>query len=181
MRRVSRWMSCVAAAGVFCSSGGRLDAQDLPASEVIKNRIANFREIGTAYKGITDELKKKDPYIPGIQESAQQVESLGSEILTWFPAGSGPTEEPEMGIIDAILSWFSSDDAAAEEGKTNAKPAVWTQRAAFEQSYRKFQAAAKKMHEVARSGDKAAVAVQAKALGDTCKGCHDTFREEIDE
>lgn len=180
--RVTRWTIGIAVSGMCLGWSALAGAQGLPPSEIIKNRIANFREIGTAFKGIGDELKAKEPYIPTIQESAQHIESLGAEILSWFPPGSGPTPEPEKGIIDSILAWFSSDEPAKnKEGKTKAKPAVWTQRATFEGNYRKFYAEAKKMNEVAQSGDKVAAAAQFKALGATCKTCHDTFREEIEE
>src|SRR5689334_15773089 len=106
--RARGWMTGLALA-VVMQAGAPAMAQDAAATEIIKNRIANFREIGTAYKGIGDELKVANPYMGTIQESARQIESLGSEILHWFPEGSGPQPEPEMGIIDTILSWFSSD------------------------------------------------------------------------
>jgi cytochrome c556 len=158
-----------------------VEAQGLPPAEAIKNRIANFREMGTAFKGIRDELRGSDPYLPSIQDSAGQIESLGTEIPTWFAPGTGPVAEPEKGFIDTILGWFSSQDDSHKEGKTKAKAAVWTQRAAFEQAHRRFHAAARRMNEVAQSGDKAAVAAQFKALGETCKNCHDTFREKVDD
>ena len=151
--RIARGTIYVALIGMSLGWAALVQAQGIPASEVIKNRIANFREIGTAFKGIGDELKAKEPYIPTIQENTQHIESLGSEVLSWFPPGTGPTPEPEKGIIDTILGWFSSDaESKEEEGKT--------------------------MNEVAKAGDKTAIAAQFKALGGTCKTCHDTFREE---
>jgi len=171
----------MALTGVLNSWGALVNAANLPPSEVIKNRIHNFREIGTAFKGIRDELKSKEPYLPSIQESAGQIESMGAEILTWFPPGTGPVAEPEKGMIDTVLSWFSAEDAARAEGKTKAKPAVWTQRATFERAQQKFHAEALKMNEAAQSGNKAAVAAQFKVLGETCKNCHDTFRGKVDD
>lgn len=174
-----------ALAAALCNWSAPGNAQDLPPAEVIRNRIANFREIGTAFKGIRDELKSKEPYLPSIQQSAVQIESLGAEIPMWFPPGTGPVAEPEKGMIDTILSWFSgwfsSADAAGAEGKTRARPAVWTQRPTFEQAQRKFHTEAKKMQEAAQSGNKAAVAAQFKVLGETCRNCHQTFREKKDD
>jgi len=176
--RTPRWMICMALATALYGWGALSDAQDLPPNEVIKNRISNFREIGTAFKGIRDELRSKQPYLPSIQESAGQIESLGAEIPSWFPPGTGPVAAPEKGIIDTILGWFSAADAASAEGKTRAKPAVWAERAAFERAQQKFHAEAQKMNEAALSGNKAAVAAQFKVLGETCKNCHQTFREK---
>jgi cytochrome c556 len=179
--QTSRWMICFAFMGALACACAVAKAQDLPRSEVIKNRIANFREIGTAFKGIRDELKSKEPYLPSIQESARQIESLGAEIPMWFPAGTGPVAEPDKGLIDTVLGWFSSDDATKNDGKTKAKPVVWTQWTRFQRAHQKFLAEALKMNAAAQSGDKAAVAAQFKVVGGACKNCHDTFREKVAE
>jgi cytochrome c556 len=179
--RTANWLICATFAALLYGWSAPVAAQDIPATEVIKNRIHNFKEIGTAFKGISDELKSKQPYVPSIQESAGQIESLGSEILMWFPPGTGPAAEPDRSFIDTILGWFSSSDAARDKGRTHAKPAVWTERTRFEQAQRKFHAEAQKMNEVAQSGDRGAIAAQFKVLGATCKNCHDTFREKIDD
>src|ERR1700755_3003005 len=100
------------ALAVGCCVGLPAAQGDLPASEVIKNRISNLREIGTAFKGIGDELQGQTTYRTTVQESARHIESLGAEIPTWFPPGSGPVKVPEKGIVDTILGWFSSEDAA---------------------------------------------------------------------
>lgn len=142
-------------------------APNLPPSEAIKHRIANFKKIGRAFKGIRDELRSADPKLPVIQESAAQIESLGSQIVTWFPPGSGPTDEPAK-------DGGSEDD----DDKTNAKPAVWTDRATFEQAQKRLYGEAQKMNAAAQSGDKTAIAAQFKELGKACKNCHDTFRND---
>lgn len=154
--RTSRWMTCMTLAGVLFGSGVLGNAQNPPPSDVIQHRVANFRKIGKAFKGIRDEVKTQEPSLPSIQESAAQIESLGSQILSWFPPGTA-------------------------EGKTHAKPAVWTERETFERDQKKFYAEAQKMNQLAQSGDKAAVATQYKVLGGTCKNCHDTFRGKVDD
>lgn len=138
-------------AGVLFGFGALLAAETAPANEVIKSRISNFRKIGKAFKYIRDELRAQDPSLPMIQQSAAQIESLGSQILSWFPPGTG-------------------------QGETEAKPEVWTDRATFAQAQKSMYAEAQKMNQMARSGKKDAIAEQYRALGKACKNCHDTFR-----
>ena len=149
--RVAQWMICVVLGTALLSFGALLAAESQPPSDMIKDRVANFRKIGKAFKHIRDELRGQDPSVSTIQESAAQIESLGSQILTWFPPGT-------------------------DQGKTRAKPEVWTDRTTFEQAQKRLAAEAQKMNEVTQSGSKEAIAAQYRALGKACKNCHDTFR-----
>jgi cytochrome c556 len=141
--------------GVLSGASLLVKAQNLAPDEVIKNRIANFRKIGKAFKGIRDQVKAKDPNVALIQDLAGQIETLGSQIPTWFPPGTA-------------------------DGKTNAKPAVWTERVTFEQAHMKFHTEAQKLNQLAQSGNSGEIAAQYKVLGGTCKNCHDTFRGKVD-
>ncbi len=161
--RISPVLAGMALAGVFYSAGTLLGAQDVSPAQAIKDRIANFKEIGTAFKAIRDELKASSPSMPTLQNAARRIESYGSKIPTWFPPGTGREAQSEN---------------VPKEEKTHAKPEVWTQRADFEETHRKFLAEAKKMNAVAQTGDAAAVAAQFKALGEGCKNCHQTFKEK---
>ena len=154
--RARYWVICITLAGAACGWGSLVNAQSGAPSEVIQDRIAKFRKIGKAFKRIRDELRAQDPAAPVFQESAAQIESLGSQILSWFPPGT-------------------------DAGKTHAKPEVWAERATFEQAQKRFYAEAQKMIQVAQSGDKEALTAQYRALGKACKNCHDTFRGKVDD
>ncbi len=154
--RNRKWVICAALAALSWGYGTLINAENLPPEEVIKHRVANFRKIGKAFKGIRDQLKGNDPSLNVIQESARQIDELGSQILTWFPAGT-------------------------DVGDTKAKPAVWSERGRFEEAQKKFYGEAQRMNQVAQAGDKSIVATQYKVLGRTCKGCHDAFRGNVDE
>lgn len=158
-----------------------LHAQTPAPDTIIEDRIAHFREMGTSFKAISDELKQTNPSVATIQQSASHIETLGSKILSWFPAGTGPTPKPEKGILDTILDWFSSAPSVSFGEETRAKAAVWSQWPAFEGAHGKFYVEARKMREVSQRGDTAAVAAQYKVLGGTCKSCHDSFREKRDD
>ncbi len=162
MRTSRRTIDVIAATSLFASTALAL-AQELPRVEVIKTRVANLHKLGDAFKHIRDELRAEDPSMALIRDSAGQIESLGSQILMWFPPGTGPVNQPEA--------------AADSEGKTRAKAEVWTDWPTFELTQKKFHIEAQKMRDVAQSDDKAAIAAQFKILGDTCKSCHHRFRE----
>lgn len=123
------------------------------ASETIAARQANFKKIGGATKAIKDELgggadKAK------IAAAARTIAATARAQAKLFPAGTGPSS----GV------------------KTDALPAIWTQRAAFDAALRKLVAEADKLAAVARAGDAAAMGAQFRAVGGSCKSCHDQFR-----
>ncbi len=150
--RISPLFTCITVICTLSAFGALTAAENAAPAEVIKDRIANFRKIGKAFKHIRDELRVQDPSLPTIQDSAAQIESLGAQILTWFPPGT--------------------DQGA----KTRAKPEVWTDRATFEQAQKRMAGEAQKMSQLAHSGNKEAITKQYKVLGEACKGCHDNFR-----
>jgi len=171
---ISGCVVCVMLMGVTSSWGTEPgDSQHASPAEMIKIRIANFHKIGEAFKGIRDQLRRSDPVIPEIQEFAGRIESLGSQIPTWFPPGTDARAQDGNGTPRRI----SSGDPGKDDGKTRAKDEIWSQRSAFEDAHRRFVSEAQKMNEVAKTGDGAALAKQYQLLGKACKNCHNTFRE----
>lgn len=73
-----------------------------------------------------------------------------------------------MHFIDGTSNADLADD-------TEALPAIWTDRAGFEQKFADLQKAADGIPEAVKGGqDKVGPVVQ--ALGAACKACHDTYR-----
>lgn len=64
------------------------------------------------------------------------------------------------------------------EGKTEALPAIWEDDAAFKVAMDKFVIAANDTGTAADTGDNGAIAGTLKALGGSCKGCHDDFKAD---
>ena len=62
--------------------------------------------------------------------------------------------------------------------KSKALPAIWENRAEFDAAMDKFVDAANNFATVAESGDMSKVGDAMKALGGSCKGCHDNFKTE---
>ncbi len=59
---------------------------------------------------------------------------------------------------------------------TKAKPEIWSDRAGFEKANAAFVAAAEKLAEAAKSGDKAAFAAAFTTTGQSCGGCHRNYK-----
>jgi len=145
---------------VICVLGGVALAQEehFDPEEVIGNRQAALREIGAAFKGITDELRKSQPMMALIRQYAKQIDDLAKQQHLWFPPGTGPESEIE----------------------TAAKPEIWQKPAEFKAGQTAMAEQAAKLAQVAAGTDVKAIRAEWQALGRTCKSCHDKFREEED-
>jgi cytochrome c556 len=60
---------------------------------------------------------------------------------------------------------------------TKAKKEIWSDRAGFEKAGADMVAAATKLAEAAKSGDKASFTTAFQGLGQSCGGCHRNYRE----
>ena len=129
---------------------------DTPAGRAADERHENFEAIGDAAKVIADELKASAPDLAKLQAAAATINGFAPKVAGWFPAGSGPAD----GI------------------KTDGLQAIWEKPEEFKQQADKFVAEATKFQALAQAGDLAAIGAGMQALGGTCKGCHDKFREE---
>jgi len=83
-------------------------------------------------------------------DSMQDVSRLVPEL---FPAGSG-------------------------EGKTEALAAIWDEPEDFKAALDRYVKAAADMADAADSQDMAQIGPAIQALGKSCKGCHDDYREQ---
>jgi len=119
-------------------------------------RQSNSRDIGGAYRELNSELKNGVPMKFLVEQYAGQMADLAKEQITWFPAGTGP----DSGV------------------KTAAKAEIWSQPEEFKKANDVFFVEAEKLRKVASGGDKAALAEQVKVTAQTCKACHDKFKEK---
>jgi cytochrome c556 len=91
-----------------------------------------------------------------LEDHAEALAGLGNELQFVFPEGSGT-------------------------GKTHALPAIWEQPDKFAESVQAAVEASAALEKAAGSGDRKAIAGAFKQLGESCKGCHESFREEEDD
>lgn len=144
------------AAALALAALGAAAAHAAPPAQVIKAREANFKLLGKGMKTTFDQLKADSPDIAAIRAAAASIAATAPKLGSQFPAGSGP----ESGV------------------KTEALPVIWQKPAEFRAAYDKLTGAAKAFKLAADSGDLAKIKASAQALGGTCKGCHDTFRQK---
>jgi cytochrome c556 len=117
-------------------------------------RKENFKQIGATFKAIRDEAGKGSPDAAVLQANARKLNTLATQLPTWFPRGSGV----ESGV------------------KTAAKPGVWTDAAGFATAARAFQGETAKFQQLTLAGDVNGAKAQVRALGGACKACHDKYR-----
>lgn len=126
-------------------------------ADVIKERQAGMKVIGSGFKGLMDQTRgTPDP--AAVKRHAAAVAAMSPKVTAWFAPGT----------------------AAPAGTKTGARPEVWTQQAAFRKSAAGFDAQAKRVLALANAGDMDAFGPQVRALGGTCKDCHDQFRQKDD-
>jgi cytochrome c556 len=128
---------------------------DTPGGRAADARHESFEEMGEALKTIGDELGNAEPNRTAIGAAADTINTLAPKLSSWFPVGSGP----------------------ADGMRTHALQDVWTKPVEFKLAAEKFVAEAGRFHAAVKSGDLAVVGAGMKSLGETCKGCHDKFRE----
>jgi cytochrome c556 len=75
--------------------------------------------------------------------------------------------------MDKVLDLFPPGSLSE---KSRAKPEIWARWAEFSKHPAIVREAAQKLADAARAGNEEAVKVQFKALGEACKGCHESFR-----
>ena len=135
----------------------RVQAQEMDDGDYIRARASHYREIGTSFKAISDELKSGAPRPGIIRMAANDILAQAKSQYGWFRAGSGPESEE----------------------KTKAKPEIWTRAKDFRAAQDRFLGAAGAMATAANSpADPKTLIPQFKDLGASCSGCHTNFRAE---
>ena len=83
------------------------------------------------------------------------------------------------GFLDNLsrMPW-DGFDAATKDVKSAALPAIYADSAKFADAADRLQNEASKLYAVSRSGDEAAVKAQMGAVGKSCGGCHESFRQK---
>ena len=122
-------------------------------ADAIKTRQAAMKAIGGSMGSLVKMIKGEAPFDAAVAKAA--VATIGEKAKdfdTLFPAGS-------------------------DKGETEAKATIWSDTAGFKAALAKLQAAAKDNAETV-GGSVDTVKATVGALGATCKGCHDGYREK---
>ena len=115
---------------------------------VIEDRKANFKANNASMRAIGSALSFDD--FDAVVGEAEKIAAWAMVMPDYFPEGSG-------------------------EG-TSAKPAIWSDFAGFKNAAAANHQAARDLIAAAQSKDAAKTGAALKALGATCKACHQTFK-----
>ncbi|MFT4821612.1 MAG: cytochrome c556 [Candidatus Azotimanducaceae bacterium] len=125
-------------------------------ADVVDTRQQGFKEMGRAMKVFRTELRSDSPDSNAMMVAAKTVASHADEISGWFPAGSGP----ESGL------------------ETDALPYIWKNTEKFSRLSREIVPASVALVAAVATKDTATIVSGVSATGKTCKGCHDSFRDD---
>ncbi|WP_041793848.1 c-type cytochrome [Pararhodospirillum photometricum] len=119
-----------------------------------------------------------------VEYRKQALKASGDHMkaLSAIVKGELPLSAEAAKHAEAIAAIMETLPAAFPEGtagiaKTEAKAVVWSKPDEFKANAQKSADAAKALAQAAASGDTAQMGKALAALGGTCKGCHETFRE----
>lgn len=130
-------------------------------SMAVKDRQENMKKFGGNMKAIAGFVKNDEGTAEDVAMRAEQIANWAKNIPTWFPEGTSMEE--------------------VSDPETGAKPAIWQDWAKFEAAAQNLSMEAAKLADVAKGGDKGAIAAQFGAMGKNgCGGCHQPFREKLD-
>ncbi|MBV8685156.1 MAG: cytochrome c [Alphaproteobacteria bacterium] len=147
-----------AAALLVAAAASQTGAKPKPAARLLSaEQVVAARQAGMglsagvlgSYKGAVDAGGEVKPFA----FSSRQLVKWANAIPSLFPAGTAlPGSE--------------------------AKPSIWANRADFDAKAAAFAAAATRLNDAAKAGDKEAFAAAFRDAGGACKGCHDLYRAE---
>lgn len=150
---------CIAGCnGPQTAPDGSAGASDAPvdASTIVKQRKANFKDIGKSNKAAKAALESTPPDFATAASAAASIKDDAGKIVGLFPEGTGPDAAP----------------------KTEALPAIWQKPGEFKAAADKLASAADALKTAADAKDLVATTKAMGDIGGACKGCHDQFRKK---
>ena len=121
--------------------------------DIIKHRQAVMAAVGGHFGSALASMRGMPQFEDNHAFHAESLVRLAKISADTFPAGSG-------------------------DGKTKSLPAIWEKPEAFSKAMDDFIAQAEKFAVAAKADDAKAYGAAAKGLGQSCKGCHDDFKEK---
>ena len=110
---------------------------------------------------------------------------MGAHVGRIFAMANGKVPFDAKAVADnaemaaAMSKWqFSGFVPGSDKGETKAEPKVWTEMDKFREKADKSQDDLVKLNAAAKTGNIDAIKAAVGAVGQSCKGCHDTYRKE---
>ena len=87
-------------------------------------------------------------------------------------------DNADIVAVMAKLPWAGFVAGTETGGNTKAKPEIWTEQAKFKEGSEKMQAETVKLVAAAKTGSLDNLKTAFTATAETCKGCHDAYRNK---
>jgi cytochrome c556 len=87
-------------------------------------------------------------------------------------------ENADLVLSLSKLPWIAFGPETNGAGKSDAKPAIWTEQAKFKDLSEKMQAEVVKLHAASRAGDVEVLKAAYRSTANACKACHDSFTNQ---
>ncbi|MDI1271928.1 cytochrome c [Polaromonas sp.] len=147
--------ACIAAAATLLALAAPASAQFAKPEDAIKYRQSALSVMGTHFGRVGAMASGRAPYDAKVAaDNAEIVAAMAK--LPWAGFGAGT----DMG------------------GNTKAKPEIWTEQAKFKEYSDKLQVETTKLAAASKTGNLDNLKTAFAATADTCKACHDAFRNK---
>ena len=148
-------LACIVSAAAFVSLSAPAAAQFAKPEDAIKYRQSALSVMGAHFGRIGAMANGKAPF-------DAKVAADNADIVA----------------VMAKLPWAGFVPGTETGGNTKAKPEIWTEQAKFKENSEKMQAETVKLAAAAKTGDLGALKTAFSATADTCKTCHDAYRNK---
>lgn len=151
MRRQTLVLCLISACGL---TAGTAAVAASKAEHAIQYRQGIYHAIGWNFMPMAAMVRGKQAWDQAqFSKRAQRVAFYSRQLLEGFPAGS-------------------------DQGKTRAKPEIWTHFDDFKQKMSDFEQASAALAQTSAGGDQAATRKAFMQTAKACKACHDAYREK---
>ena len=148
-------LASLAAAAVLIALSAPASAQFAKPEDAIHYRQGALTVMGTHFGRLGEMVKGKVPFDA---KAAQDNAAIVAEM--------------------ARLPWAAFGPGTDKGGNTKAKPAIWTEQAKFKTGSDKLIAETDKLVAASKTGNLDALKTSFAATADTCKSCHDAFKNK---
>ena len=145
----------IAAAATLFFLAAPASAQFAKAEDAIKYRQSAFSVMGTHFGRLGAMANGKVPFDAKVAADNAAVVA-----------------------VMASLPWMAFGPGTDKGGNTKAKPEIWTEQAKFREESDKLVAESAKLAAATKTGNLDALKTSFAATADTCKSCHDAFRNK---
>jgi len=147
--------ACIAAVATLLALAAPASAQFAKPEDAIKYRQSALSVMGTHFGRLGAMANGRVPF-------DAKVAADNAEIVAAM----------------AKLPWAGFGAGTDKGGNTKAKPEIWTEQAKFKEHSDKLQAESVKLAAASKTGSLDSLKTAFAATADTCKACHDAFRNK---